>query len=129
MDKSGDLAIVGGVDGIAGVYSIPDQRVLQALKGGGGSITGAVWAGSRAIISTSSGKVKMFEGQAELLTFSAHGGEVADIALHPSGDILASVGVDKSYVLYDLESMTTITQFHSDSGKLERNLGHQLDLC
>ncbi len=125
VDKSGDLAIIGGVDGIAGVYSIPDQRVLQALKGGGGSITSAVWAGSRAVVSTSTGKVKIFEGQSELATFSAHGGEITGIALHPSGAILASVGVDKSYVLYDVESMVTITQVHTESGKPERDLHFQ----
>jgi len=116
LNGDGDLALVGGVDGIAGVYSISEQRVLQALKGGGGSITDAIWAGSRAVVATESGRIKVFQGQEELATFSSHAGRITSIALHPSGDILASVGVDKSYVMYDLDSLTTLTQIYTDSG-------------
>lgn len=116
LNQDGDLALLGGVDGIAGLYSISQQRVLQALKGGGGPITDAIWAGSRAVIATESGRVKVFEGQNELATFSSHTGKTTGVALHPSGDILASVGDDKSYVLYDLDAMTTMTQVYSDSG-------------
>ena len=116
LDPSGDLALVGGVDGIAGVYSISQERVLQALKGGGGAITATVWAGTRAAISTSAGRVKVFEAQQEVASFDVHAGAATGIALHPSDDILASVGEDKSYVLYDLESMSLITQVYSDSG-------------
>lgn len=104
------------MDGIAGVYSISEQLVLQSLKGGGGPITDAVWAGSRAVVATQSGRIKVFHGQEELTTFSSHVGKATGIALHPSGDILASVGDDKSYVLYDLEAMTPITQVYTDSG-------------
>lgn len=111
-----DLALVGGADGVAAIYSVSNQTVVQALKGGGGAITDGLWAGSRAVISTASGKVKVFEGQQELGSFSVHAGEAAGLALHPSGDILASVGGDKSYVLYDLEAGQFLTQVYSDSG-------------
>jgi pre-mRNA-processing factor 19 len=116
LNQDGDLALLGGVDGIAGVYSISQQRVVQALKGGGGPITEAIWAGSRAVVATESGRVKIFEAQNQLATFSSHAGKTTGIALHPSGDILASVGNDKSYVLYDLDAMTTMTQVYTDSG-------------
>jgi pre-mRNA-processing factor 19 len=116
IDESGDLALIGGSDGIAGVYSIPQNRVLQALKGGGGSITGGVWAGSKAVISTSAGQVKVFEGPQEGASFGTHAGDVSAVALHPSGDMVASVGVDKSYVLYDLTTSTVGTQVYSNSG-------------
>jgi pre-mRNA-processing factor 19 len=86
------------------------------LKGGGGSISGGVWAGSKAVISTSVGRVKVFEGQEEMASFGAHAGEVSAVALHPSGDMAASVGVDKSYVLYDLSASSVATQVYSDSG-------------
>jgi pre-mRNA-processing factor 19 len=118
LHDDGDLAVVGGVDGIAGVYSISQQRIVQVLKGGGGPITDAVWVGSRAVVSSQSGRIKVFEGQEELSTFSSHAGSTTGIALHPSGDILASVGDDKSYVLYDLVSMSTITQVYTNSGML-----------
>jgi len=95
-----------------------DNRVLHALKGGGGSITGGVWAGSRVVISTSAGRVKIFEGQEEVASFAAHAGKVSAVALHPSGDIVASAGGDKSYVLYDLTSTDVVSQVYTDSGTL-----------
>ena len=125
LHADGDLALVGGVDGIAGVYSISQQRIIQVLKGGGGPITDAVWAGSRAVVSSQSGRIKVFEGQEELSAFSSHAGSTTAIALHPSGDILASVGDDKSYVLYDLSSMSTITQVYTNSGMPGTILKHK----
>jgi len=118
IDETGDLALVGGSDGIAGVYSISENRVVHVLKGGGGSITGGFWAGSKAVISTSAGILKVFEGQEETTSFAAHAGEVTAVALHPSGEIVASVGVDKSYVLYDLTTWDIATQVYSSSGML-----------
>jgi WD40 repeat protein len=91
---------------------------LYALKGGGGSITGGVWAGSRVVLSTSAGRVKIFEGQEEVTSFPAHAGDVNAVALHPSGDMVASVGGDKSYVLYDLTSTAVVSQVYTDSGIL-----------
>lgn len=108
----------GGSDGVARVFSISQKEVLQNLKGGGGSITDGLWAGDRAIIATSTGKVKVFHNRSEVASFSRHAGEAASLALHPGGDILASVGVDKSYIFYDLESSTVATQVYTDSGKL-----------
>jgi pre-mRNA-processing factor 19 len=119
-----DLALVGGSDGIAGVYSLSNQKVSQALKGGGGAITDGLWAGSKAVISTASGKIKVFEAQQEVASFSVHAGEASGLALHPGGDILASVGVDKSYVLYDLDTNEVLTQIYSNSGWSIRSPKH-----
>ncbi len=116
INETGDLALVGGSDVIAGIYSMSDNRILHALKGGGGPITSGVWAGSKAVISTSAGRVKAFERHEEVASFSIHAGEVTAVALHPSGDIIASVGVDKSYVLYDLTTSAVATQVYSNSG-------------
>jgi pre-mRNA-processing factor 19 len=122
IDQSNELCLIGGSDGIAGVYSLSENRVLHALKGGGGSITSGVWAGSRVVISTSAGRVKIFEGQEEVASFAAHAGEVSAVALHPSGDMIASVGGDKSYVLYDLTSADVVSQVYTDSGTLPLTL-------
>jgi len=116
LDASGDLTLVGGSDGIAGVYSLSQRQVLHALKGGA-AITDTLWSGSQAIVSTAAGSVKIFDKATETANFSAHAGEISALALHPSGEILASVGVDKSYVLYDLVSSTPITQIYTDSGQ------------
>jgi pre-mRNA-processing factor 19 len=127
IDDSSDLALVGGPDGVAGIYSLSGNRVLHTLKGGGGSITAGVWAGSKAVISTSAGRLKVFEEQTEVASFGAHAGEATALALHPSGEIVASVGVDKSYVLYDLTSSAIATQVYSNSGTLV--LALRMRLC
>jgi pre-mRNA-processing factor 19 len=122
LDASGDLALVGGSEGVAGVYSLSQKRVVQNLKGGCGAITDAIWVGNKATIATSSGAVKVYENGAEVANFGSHAGEATALAVHPTGDILASVGVDKSYVLYDLTTLSTITQIYSDSGRLLKHV-------
>lgn len=66
---------------------------------------------------TSAGIVKIFEDGLETAHFSGHAGEVTALALHPSGQLLASVGVDKSYIFYDLDSSVQSVKIGTDSGK------------
>ncbi|RDL39533.1 uncharacterized protein BP5553_03873 [Venustampulla echinocandica] len=112
VDESGQLAIVGGSDGIVGVYSIPENKVQQSFKAGA-AVTDTVWYGSHPVASSASGAVKVF-GDSET-TFTSHAGSANGLALHPSGDILASVGVDKSFVFYDLAAGKAVTQVYTDS--------------
>lgn len=113
IDEAGQLVIVGGTDGVAGVYSIPENKVQQSFKAGS-AITDAVWYGSQPVVATSSGSVKVLgDGP----TFTSHAGSANGLAIHPSGDILASVGVDKSFVFYDLPGAKAVTQVYTDSGK------------
>ena len=108
--------MLGGSDGVAGIYSVSQNRVLQAIKFGGGTITDGLLSDTKAIISTSAGRVQVFEGQNEVASFDAHAGAACALALHPSGSILASVGVDKSYALYDLDTFKLVTQVYTNSG-------------
>ena len=117
VDATGDLLLLGGSAGDSVVFSISQKKILQSLKGVGGAITDAIWSGNRAIIATSTGIIQTFEDGLEHTKFSHHAGEVTALAIHPSGDILASVGTDKSFVLYDLESSTIATQIHTDAGE------------
>lgn len=115
VDEAGELVLSGGSDGIASVYSISGNKVQQTFEAGA-AITDAVWYGSQPVVSTSSGTVKVFgDGEA---TFTSHAGSANGLALHPGGGILASVGVDKSFVLYDLEAGKAVTQIYTDSGML-----------
>ncbi|KAF2136995.1 uncharacterized protein K452DRAFT_362154 [Aplosporella prunicola CBS 121167] len=114
LDKSGDLALFGGSDGVAGVYSISQKQAVQALKAGG-SITAGAWYEDRPVVATSTGAVKVFENGAEVAQIGSHAGAVTSLALHPTGDILASTGVDKSYQLYDLTSNKLLTQVFTDA--------------
>lgn len=116
MDASGDLALLGGSDGTAAIFSISQNKLIQELLVGS-PVTDTLWAGSKAIVGTSSGVVKAFENGLEVSSFSAHAGAVTALALHPSGDILASVGVDKTYVFYDLASSAQALQISTNSGK------------
>lgn len=115
LDPSGDLTLIGRADGVAGVYSLSQKRVVRTLQAGGGSVTDAVWAGAKAVVASSTGIVKVFEDEAEIASFSPHAGRVTALAVHPTGDIVGSVGVDKSYVLYDLTTSSAVTQVFSDS--------------
>lgn len=116
VDAAGEHALVGGADGIAGIYSLPDDKIVTVLKVGSGAITDAVWYGSQPIIATSSGTIKVFEDGNEVAAFKSHAGAVNALAMHPSGEILASVGTDKSFVFYDLLNKKTVTQVSTDSG-------------
>ena len=122
VDPSGDLVLTGSDSGIAGVYSVSKKSPVQELQTGPGTTTGAIWAGARAVASTSNGIVKVFDNESEIATFSGHAGEVAALAIHPSGDILASVGGDKSYILYDLTTLTQAVQIYTDSGRARKIL-------
>jgi pre-mRNA-processing factor 19 len=113
VDESGDLVVTGGSDGTAGIYSISEKKVQQSFKAGR-AVTDAVWYGSQPVIATASGAVKVF-GDNET-TFTSHAGSANALALHPCGDILASVGVDKSFVIYDLVKGRPVTQIYTDSG-------------
>ncbi len=117
LDTDGDLALLGGANGRAGVYSISQNKVVHELEVGTGAVTDALWAGDRAIFATSAGAVKIFEKGSETSSFSGHAGPVTALALHPSGDLLASVGIDKSYIFYDLTSSTQALQIATNSGK------------
>ncbi|KAE9980866.1 hypothetical protein EG328_012002 [Venturia inaequalis] len=115
VDESGDLALFEGSDSSVLVYSISEKGVVHTLEFGKGHITDAVWWGARPIISTSTGAIKIFEKEKEIASFAVHAGSATGLALHPTGDLLASVGSDKSYVVYDLESMSHVTRVFTDS--------------
>ena len=117
MNTSGDLVLVGGTEGKAKIYSISQRSIIQEFGAGSGAITDTIWVGDRAVLATSTGEVKLFENGSEIAHFTGHAGEVTAIAIHPSGDILASVGVDRSYIFYDLTSFSQATQVVTDSSK------------
>lgn len=109
------MALLGGNDGLAGIFSISQNKLVQELSVGA-AVTDALWAGDAAVLATSAGTVKIFHNGTETSTFSGHAGEITALSLHPSGEILASVGVDKSYVFYDLSSSVQALQVSTSSG-------------
>jgi pre-mRNA-processing factor 19 len=103
------------------VYSISKQQKVQTIKLGSGSVTSALWWESRPIIALSTGAVKVYDNGEEIAHFTVHAGAANALSLHPSGEILASVGSDKSYVIYDLISLTQVTRVFTNSGMSLQN--------
>lgn len=116
VDSTGDLALIGGVDGIAGIYSISKQQIVQTLKVDG-PVTDAAFAGATAVVASATGSVKVFDNGSEIASFASHAGEVTAVAVHPTGDIIGSVGVDKSYVLYDLVTSSVVAQIYGNASE------------
>lgn len=101
---------------MVGVYSLTQKSVVQTLKTDG-PVTDAKWAGEKAVVGSATGSIKVFENGSEVASFKAHAGEVTAVAVHATGDIVASVGVDKSYVIYDLATNTVASQIFTGAGK------------
>ena len=115
LNESGESAVVGGSDGTIGVFSVPDNSVVTTYQAGS-AVTGSAWYGNSPVVSTSSGAVKAFGDSGA--SFTSHAGSANALALHPSGDILASVGADKSFVFYDLPGSRAVSQVYTESGKI-----------
>lgn len=75
------------------------------------------WANDKAVVATANGAIAVTQEGAVQAKFQQHAGAAMAVAAHPSGDVLASVGIDKSYVLYDVQHSKVLTQVFSDSGK------------
>lgn len=99
----------------ASIYSLGQNAKIDNLHING-KVTGSVWCGAVAAVSSSSGEVKTFSKGMEVQCFTVHAGAANGLAAHPSGKILASVGVDKSFVFYDISNERTLTQVFSDAG-------------
>ena len=117
LDAGGDLALLGGADGTGSVYSISNDEISYTLEVGPGAVTDVLWANTRAILATSKGNIEVFDQRSKAASFSSHAGPATALALHPSGEILASVGSDKSCIFYDLAAGTQAAQVYTDSRK------------
>jgi len=76
----------------------------------------AIWWDSKPVVALANGAIKVFEDGSEIGEFTVHAGAATGLSLHPCGDLLASVGSDKSYVFYDLTSMSQLTRVFTSSG-------------
>lgn len=92
---------------------------MQAVVGDGNCINDVlVWKGSMSVLATASGEVAILKGGQKAASFTSHAGGVSALSLHPSGDILASVGLqDKTIVFYDLAQQKELTRIITDSRK------------
>lgn len=112
----GGYAAIGGLQGDVGIYSIEAGKLERSLKINE-PVTDTVWTESKIIFATAKGSVKVWESGNEVASFSDHAGAATGLAVHPSGEILASVGADKSFVFYDLSNLRRVSRVYTDSCK------------
>lgn len=116
VDTTGDFFLYGDSDGDIGVYDLKSSSFTTRSQIGAGGVLGGTWAQDKAVVCTSSGAVVVTSGGSVQAKFQQHAGAATAVAPHPCGDIVASCGIDKSYVLYDLHESAVLTQIYTDSG-------------
>jgi pre-mRNA-processing factor 19 len=115
-DRTGDFFLCGDSDGAASVYDLKAGAFTTRSNLGAGAILDGAWANDKPIVATSSGAVVVTQEGTVQYKFRQHAGAATSVAVHPSDDILVSVGVDKSFVLYDLQHNKVLTQVYGESG-------------
>ncbi|KAL2752374.1 hypothetical protein ACRALDRAFT_2126860 [Sodiomyces alcalophilus JCM 7366] len=110
----GGHAAIGGPEGNAAVYSVEADK-LERHVAVNEPITDAIWTGSKLIFATAQGNVKIFEDGNEVTSIADNAGAVTSLAMHPLGDLLAFVGVDKSIVFYDLDGSKRVGRRYCDA--------------
>jgi len=115
LDTQGDHAAIGGLDGKLDIYSVDAGKVERSLDIGE-PVTATVWIETKVILATAKGSVRVFDSGSEAATFKSHAGAITGLSLHPGNRILASVGADKSFVFYDIESLQQVSRVYTDSG-------------
>ena len=116
VDPTGDFFLCGDSDGDIGVYDLKQNAFTTRSNVGAGGILDGAWAQDKAIVSSSSGAVVVTLGGSVEAKFHQHAGAATSVAAHPCGDLIASCGSDKSYVLYDLHDSKVLTQIYTDTG-------------
>lgn len=113
---SGGYAAAGGLTGESAVYSV-DADQLERQIPVGEAVTASLWTSSKLIFATSQGTVKVYEAGSEAAAASEHAGAATALSVHPGGQLLASVGSDKSIVFYELDTLKRVSRAYADSRK------------
>ncbi|GAW11873.1 hypothetical protein ANO14919_012260 [Xylariales sp. No.14919] len=114
LTSEGEYGAVGGLEGEVAIYSVEADKLERSFTVGE-ALTDSIWEGSRIFFSTAKGSVKVFESGNEIASFTDHAGPATGLAMHPSKAILASIGVDKSFVFYDLENLRRATRVYTNA--------------
>ena len=114
IGMEGDYAAISGLQGDVGIFSIEAAKLERSLQINE-PITDTIWLGTRIILATAKGSVKVYDGGNEVASFADHAGPTTGLALHPSEDILAAVGADKSIVLYQLSTLKRVARVFTDA--------------
>ncbi|KAL4723853.1 hypothetical protein ACLX1H_009498 [Fusarium chlamydosporum] len=114
LSVGGASAAIGGLKGQAVIYSTTEDKVELSIPVEE-PVTDAAWAETRVVFATGQGSVKVFEEGNQVASLSEHAGAATAVSVHPSGEILASVGTDKSIVFYDLVEQKRVARAYTDA--------------
>lgn len=115
LDVNGATAVLGGLKGVSATYLIETDQVERSIQVEE-PVTATLCAGSRTAFATSQGSVKVYQGEDQVADVTEHAGAATGLSAHPGGQIMASVGSDKSIVFYELSTMRRISRAYTDSG-------------
>ncbi|KAJ2720928.1 hypothetical protein GGI07_004324 [Coemansia sp. Benny D115] len=126
VDKSGTLALTGGVDNHAEIYSRENDQTLATLKGHTKKITSALWVNGggmdQQIVTASADKsIRIWSpkpanaeegkdvksiGWTKTHIIKAYAAEVVGLSLHPCNRYFASASADGSWAIHSLGGIT-----------------------
>lgn len=115
VEEQGAYAAVSSAQGDAAIYAVDEGKVERQLSVGE-PVTDQLWAGTKLVLATAKGSVKVLDGGQEVASVAEHAGAATGLALHAGGEILASVGADKQVVFYDIATMAVVARCFADSG-------------
>ena len=122
IQEEGSYAAISSAQGDTAIYSVDEGKVERQLAVNE-PVTDEIWTGTKLIVSTAKGSVKVYDSGREVASLTEHAGPATGLALHPSGEFVASVGADKLIVFYDVQSLTPVGRCYTDSGMYYLNLG------
>ncbi|CAI4218979.1 unnamed protein product [Parascedosporium putredinis] len=114
VQEEGSYAAISSAQGDTAIFSVDEGKVERQLAVNE-PVTDEIWTGTKLIVSTAKGSVKVYDSGKEIASLTEHAGAATALALHPSGDLVASVGADKLVVFYHLESFTPVGRCYTDS--------------
>lgn len=115
MEEHGAYAAVASAQGDAAIYAVDAGQVERQLSVGE-PVTDQLWAGTKLVLATAKGSVKVLDGGEQVASAAEHAGAATGLALHAGGEILASVGADKQVVFYDVATLAVVARSYVDSG-------------
>ncbi|KAG4301973.1 hypothetical protein PCK1_001949 [Pneumocystis canis] len=108
--------ILAASKNIIKIYCGMEETSTYSLKCDDGDITCGLWINELPAVAKSDGTICIYTSlNGDSKKISTHQNKVTAIALHPSGDILASVTVDGEWALHDLQNDQTIVKHRENT--------------